>query len=87
MDQCQAVLKTIRAAINPGGSLFVVEYVLTGNNTPHIGNIIDLWLMLLLGAKERTAAQYTELLADAGFKLARVIPTASPVSIIEAIPA
>lgn len=85
--QIQAVLKNIRDAISADGSLFVIEYVLPGNNTRHIGNIIDLWLMLLLGARERTEQQYSDLLAAAGFKLSRVIPTASPVSIIEAVPA
>lgn len=84
-SQSLAVLKNIRDAINPGGSLFVIEYVLPGNNTQHVGNIIDLWLMLLLGTKERTSAQYGELLSGAGFKLAKVIPTTSPVSLIEAI--
>jgi hypothetical protein len=81
------VLKNVRDAINPDGTLLVIEYVLPGRNTRHIGNIIDLWLMLLLGAKERTAEQYAELLASAGFRLTRVIPTTSPVSIIEAVPA
>jgi hypothetical protein len=86
-SQCLAVLKNIRDAISAEGSLFVIEYVLPGNNARHIGNIIDLWLMLLLGAKERTAGQYAELLAGASFSLARVVPTTSPVSIIEAVPA
>ncbi len=86
-SQCLAVLKNIRDAISADGALFVIEYVLTGNNTRHIGNIIDIWLMLLLGAKERTSAQYAELLASAGFKLTRVVPTTSPVSIIEAVTA
>ena len=84
--QIRAVLKNIRDAISADGSLFVIEYVLPGNNARHIGNIIDLWLMLLLGARERTSEQYAELFAGAGFKLARVIPTTSPVSIIEAVP-
>jgi hypothetical protein len=86
VDQSLAVLKNIRSAIKPDGSVFVIEYVLPGRNRKHIGNIIDLWLMLLLGAKERTAAEYGDLLAEAGFKLRQVIPTASPVSIIEASP-
>jgi hypothetical protein len=86
-EQCLGVLKNIRGAINADGSLFVVEYVLPGKNARHIGNIIDLWLMLLLGAKERSADQYAELFAAAGFKLSRVIPTESPVSIVEAVPA
>jgi hypothetical protein len=84
--QILAVLKNIRDAINPDGALFVIEYVLPGQNHRHIGNIIDLWLMLLLGARERSAEQYAELFAGAGFKLNKVIPTSSPVSIIEAIP-
>ncbi len=86
-DQCLAVLKNIRDAIKPDGAVYVIEYVLPGQNKRHIGNMIDLWLMLLLGAKERTAEQYAELFAAAGFKLNKVIPTSSPVSIIEAIPA
>ncbi|HET9895096.1 MAG TPA: methyltransferase [Streptosporangiaceae bacterium] len=85
--QILAVLKNIRDAIKPDGAVYVIEYVLPGQNNRHIGNIIDLWLMMLLGAKERTADQYAELLAGAGFKLSKVIPTTSPVSIIEALPA
>lgn len=82
-----AILKNIRDAIAPDGSMLVIEYVLPGNNERHIGNIIDLWLLLLLGAKERTEPQYSELFAKAGFKLTKVVPTGAPVSIIEAVPA
>lgn len=84
--QIRAVLKNVRKAISPGGSLFVIEYVLPGGNARHIGNVIDMWLLLLLGAKERTAGQYAELLASEGFKLTSIIPTNSPVSIIQAEP-
>lgn len=84
--QIHAVLKNVRKAISPGGSLFVIEYVLPEGNERHIGNIIDMWLMLLLGAKERTSQQYAELLASAGFGLTSIIPTSSPVSIIQAEP-
>ena len=44
--QILAVLKNIRDAIKPDGALYVIEYVLPGRNSRHIGNIIDLWLML-----------------------------------------
>ena len=83
---CLAVLKNVREAIAPDGRMLVVEYVLGGDNERHMGNIIDLWLLLLLGAKERTLPEYTELFAKAGLKVVRSIPTGSPVSIIEAIP-
>jgi len=85
-SECLAVLKNIRSAIDPGGKLLVMEYVLTGDNARHIGNIIDLWLLLLLGARERTRQQYSELFASAGFKLTAVVPTNSPISIVEAVP-
>jgi hypothetical protein len=85
-SECLAVLKNIRGAIDPGGKLLVMEYVLNGNNERHLGNIIDLWLLLLLGARERTRQQYTELFASAGFRLTAVVPTSSPISIVEAVP-
>lgn len=81
-----AILKNLREVIPSDGTILVIEYVLGGNNERHIGNIIDLWLLLLLGAKERTRAQYSELFAEAGFKLTEVVPTGAPVSIIEAVP-
>jgi len=46
-------------------------------------------MLVLLGARERTEAQYRQLLEAAGFALRRVVPTRSPVglSIVEVVPA
>ncbi|MFF1548896.1 methyltransferase [Streptomyces sp. NPDC058291] len=79
-------LRNARRAIAPGGKLLVIEYVIPENNEKHLGNTIDLWLMLMLGARERTLAQYTELFAEAGFQLTRAVPTSAPISVIEGIP-
>jgi hypothetical protein len=84
--ECLALLKNMREAIAPDGRMLVIEYVPSGNNERHIGNIIDLWLLLLLGAKERALPEYTELFAKAGLKVVGAVPTTSPVSIIEAVP-
>jgi hypothetical protein len=35
------------------------------------------------GGKERTEAEYRELLGASGFRLTRVIPTKSPYSVVE----
>ena len=43
-------------------------------------------MMLMTGGEERTEEEYAELLARAGFRLERVIPTRSPVSVLEAVP-
>lgn len=85
-EQCLALLNNVREAISPDGKMLVIEYVLEEDNKPHLGNLIDLWLLLLLGAKERTLPQYTELFARAGLKVTGSFPTAAPVSIIEAVP-
>ncbi|AKG44986.1 methyltransferase [Streptomyces xiamenensis] len=85
-SDCVTMLKNVREAIAPGGKMLVIEYVLTENNERHLGNIIDLWLLLLLGAKERTLPQYTELFAKAGLKVTGSVSTSSPVSVIEAVP-
>jgi hypothetical protein len=84
--ECIAILKNVREAVAPDAKVLVIEYALNGNNERHLGNIIDLWLLLLLGAKERTLPEYTQMLATAGLKVTRAVPTASPLSIIEAIP-
>ena len=41
-------------------------------------------MLLLTGGRERTRDEYSALLADAGFTLQRVVPTASPFSVLVA---
>jgi len=37
------------------------------------------------GGRERTPAEYANLLARAGLSLVRIVPTPSPVSVVEAV--
>jgi hypothetical protein len=85
-EQAVKILRNARDAMGPKGTLLLVEFVLGEGNEPHIGKLVDLWLMLLVGGKERTRAQYSELLAKAGFRLTQVVETASAISIVEAQP-
>ena len=49
--------------------------------------LIDMQMMAMFGeARERTEAEFRTLLSQAGFELARVVETRSPVSILEARP-
>ncbi|EUA06736.1 O-methyltransferase domain protein [Mycobacterium xenopi 4042] len=41
-------------------------------------------MLLNLGSRERTAAEYRELLSQAGFRMTRVVRTAAPLSVVEA---
>jgi hypothetical protein len=66
--------------------LLVIEMVLPPGNEPSFGKLVDLE-MLLIGGVERAEDDYRTLLTEAGFNPTRVIPTSSPVSIIESVPA
>lgn len=43
-------------------------------------------MLTVPGGEERTPPQYAALLDQAGFRMTRVVPTAAPVSIVEAVP-
>jgi hypothetical protein len=45
------------------------------------------WVLVVFGGRDRTEAEYRGLLAAAGFRLTRVVPTTRPMSVIEAVAA
>ena len=85
-DQCQTILANCRRAIGPNGRLLIVEMVLPEGDTPHLGKMLDMMMLLGPGGQERTGEEYRVLLKRADFRMTRVIPTASDVSIVEAVP-
>jgi hypothetical protein len=72
--------------MSTGGKLLLLEMVMPGRAAPHIGMMIDVEMLVTLGGRERTRAEYADLLARASFRLTRVIHTANPMSISEAVP-
>jgi hypothetical protein len=85
-DQALAILRNTRAAIPAEGKLLLLECVLPEGDEPHFGKVLDVFLMPI-GGIERTEAEYADLLDRAGFRLTRVVPTLSPMSVVEAVPA
>jgi hypothetical protein len=86
-DQCLTILGHCRKAIKPGGRLLIVETVLPTGDTPHQGKVQDMVMLVVPGGQERTEAEYAVLLGKARFRLNRVVPTDSIVSVVEAVPA
>jgi hypothetical protein len=82
-EHCVAILRSSRNAIVEGGRLLVVEEALPPGNAPSPGKILDLF-MLMVGGRERTQAEYGALFEQAGYELKRIIPTATPLHVIEA---
>lgn len=82
-----AILRNCRKAIKEGGKLLLIEAVIPGRNQPGLPVFGDLVMMLIPGGRERTAEEFAALFEAAGFRLQRVIPTESPMCVIEAVTA
>jgi len=85
-DRSVAILQQCRRAMPAHGKLLVIELVLPPGEEPFFGKWLDLHMLVLLGTRERTAAEYGVLFHAAGFELARVIATPAGPSVVEAVP-
>jgi hypothetical protein len=86
-DRAGLILRNLRRVMPADGRLLVVEYVLPEGDGPSFGKMLDPTMMVVLGGLERTEAEYRQLFAAHGFRLARVVPTAGDVSVVEGVPA
>lgn len=82
-EQSLAILKNVRAA---GSRLLLVERVMAEPGEPldPRAPLFDLNMMALTGGRERTASEWRELLAGAGFGIARIRGLPTDLSLIEA---
>ena len=82
--QCLTILGNCRRAMQPNSRLLIIEMVLPTGNAPHFGKMLDIIMLAVPGGQERTEPEYRALLDKAGFRLRRVVPTKSAVSVVEA---
>jgi hypothetical protein len=86
-ERALVILENIRRNIQPQGRLLLVEFVIPPGNTPSIGKLSDLQMLVMAGGRERTREEFQGLLGAAGFTLGGIYPTAAQQSIVEGIPA
>ncbi len=84
-SQCLTILGNCRRAMTPACRLLLVEMVLPHGDTPHPGKMLDIMMLVGPGGQERTEDEYRTLLGKAGFRLTRIVPTESAVSVVEAV--
>jgi hypothetical protein len=85
---CLRILGQIRAVMAPGARVLLVEQVIPPGNAPFPGKLLDLNMLVMTeGGRERTPEEYANLLGRAGLSLQRIVPTPSPVSVVEAVAA
>ena len=84
---CLKILGHCKRA-NPEAKVQLIEAVVPEGDEMHLAKLLDVVMLVHTeGGQERTAKEYAELFEKAGYRLNQVIPTESPVSVIEAVPA
>ncbi|MEW1695873.1 methyltransferase [Streptomyces sp. NPDC091278] len=68
-ERCRTILRHCADAMAPESELLIVERLLPVDSAPSLATAWDLHMMCNTGGRERTAAEYALLLADAGLDL------------------
>ena len=82
-----AILKNCAGALRGKGKVILIENVISPGNEPHFGKWLDIDMLTLAGGRERTQAEFAALFSQARLRLSRVVPTKSPVCVVEAVKA
>jgi hypothetical protein len=79
------ILKNCRRAMAESGKVLLVEMLMPLEGAVSLQSLMDLNMLVISGGRERTEPEYREVLAAAGLRITRIVPTISPYSVIEAV--
>lgn len=82
-EEAEKILRAIRRAAPPNAKLLIIEWLIPEDGTPSWTLLIDMIIMAQASGKERTAAEFKDLLARTGFRLDRVIEAGFNAFILE----
>lgn len=85
-DECVTILRNCRKSIAPGGRIAIIELLLGEIGEGGLAPLMDLNMLVMTTGRERSAAEYSDLLARAGFGEVEITPTKSPMVVITARP-
>ncbi len=81
--RARTILENCVQSMNPGGKVLVIDYVIPESNEPHIGKLLDIEMLIMAGGNERTRTQFEDLFSTVGLKLTQIVPTATPLCMVE----
>jgi ubiquinone/menaquinone biosynthesis C-methylase UbiE len=87
-ERATQILRNCHRAMQPGGKVLIVDTVIPPGNGAHFGKLLDLEMLVLTPrGRERTQAEFGELLKRSGFRLRRVVSTETHLSVVEGVKA
>jgi SAM-dependent methyltransferase len=85
-ERATQILRNCHRALRPGGKVLIADAVIPAGNRAHFGKLLDLEMLVLTPrGRERTQAEFRELLKRSGFRLRRVVPTETHLSVVEGV--
>ncbi|QNP74672.1 methyltransferase [Streptomyces roseirectus] len=85
-DDTVKVLTNIREAMADGGRVMIVNAVIPEGDVPHPTKILDSTMLVLGRSRDRTEAEFAEVLRKAGLRLVETTGRALPSSVVVAEP-
>ena len=84
-DACIRILENCRRSLRPDGRVAVIEVLLGEIGEPSLAPLFDVTMMVMSSGRERSLAEYQRLFESAGLRATNVIPTKTPMTILEAV--
>lgn len=85
-ERATQILRNCHRAMRPGGKVLIVDAVIPAGNTAHFGKLLDLEMLALTPrGRERTHAEFRDLLKRSGFNLRRIVSTETHLSVVEGV--
>lgn len=87
-DKAVRILRNCLMALSgrQGARVLVVDMVVPPGDEPHFSKFLDLEMMAVPSGRERSQKEFERLFTAAGLRLTRIVPTKSPVSVVEGMP-
>jgi hypothetical protein len=82
-DDVQRILTRCREVMSPRSRLLIIEGLIGPSDEMSLTNLVDITMLINVGGRERTQAEFDKLLDRAGLKLQKAIPTESALYILE----
>jgi hypothetical protein len=79
------ILGNCRRSMRRHSRIVMLEFVVPTGARASFSKDLDLNMLVMNGGCERTANEFQKLFDAAGLRLTRIIPTLSPLSVLEAV--